>query len=52
VCWNAQSLTSVWSLKGDPRTRRWRQAHLPTILASGLLGQTVAVPWWNGVRYP
>ena len=26
-----------------------RRAHLPIILASGLLDQTVAVPWWNGL---
>jgi hypothetical protein len=25
-----------------------RRAHLPIILASGLLHQTVKVPWWNG----
>jgi hypothetical protein len=25
-----------------------RRAHLPIILASGLLGQTVTVPWWRG----
>jgi len=25
-----------------------RRAHLPIILASGLLDQTVEVPWWNG----
>ncbi len=25
-----------------------RRAHLPIILASGLLDQTVKVPWWNG----
>jgi hypothetical protein len=26
-----------------------RRAHLPVILASGLLNQTVKVPWWNGL---
>jgi len=26
-----------------------RRAHLPVILASGLLDQTVKVPWWNGL---
>ena len=26
-----------------------RRAHLPVILASGLLHQTVKVPWWNGL---
>ena len=25
-----------------------RRAHLPILLASGLLNQAVAVPWWNG----
>jgi hypothetical protein len=25
-----------------------RRAHLPIILASGLLDQTVKVPWWHG----
>ena len=27
-----------------------RRAHLPIIIASGLLDQPVAVPWWNGLR--
>ncbi len=27
-----------------------RRAHLPIVLASGLLDTTVDVPWWNGVR--
>lgn len=26
-----------------------RRAHLPIVLASGLLDQTVKVPWWNGM---
>ena len=26
-----------------------RRAHLPIILASGLMERTVAVPWWNGL---
>jgi len=26
-----------------------RRAHLPVILTSGLLDQTVKVPWWNGL---
>ena len=25
-----------------------RRAHLPILLASGLLEQRVSVPWWNG----
>jgi len=27
-----------------------RRAHLPIVLASGLLDTAVEVPWWNGVR--
>jgi transposase len=27
-----------------------RRAHLPIILSSGLLNQTTAVPWWNGLK--
>lgn len=27
-----------------------RRAHLPIVLASGLLDTTVDVPWWNGMR--
>ena len=26
-----------------------RRAHLPIILASGLMEQPIAVPWWNGL---
>jgi len=26
-----------------------RRAHLPIILASGLVNQPVPVPWWNGL---
>ena len=25
-----------------------RRAHLPTVLASGLIDKTVVVPWWHG----
>ncbi len=25
-----------------------RRAHLPIVLASGLIDKSVAVPWWNG----
>jgi hypothetical protein len=25
-----------------------RRTHLPVILASGLIEQRIAVPWWNG----
>jgi hypothetical protein len=27
-----------------------RRAHVPILLASGLFSETLAVPWWNGVR--
>jgi len=27
-----------------------RRAHLPIVIASGLLDQPVAVPWWNGAK--
>jgi hypothetical protein len=27
-----------------------RRAHLPIVLASGLLDTAVDVPWWNGIR--
>jgi hypothetical protein len=27
-----------------------RRAHLPIILSSGILDQTTAVPWWNGLK--
>jgi hypothetical protein len=27
-----------------------RRAHLPIVLASGLLAETPTVPWWNGAR--
>lgn len=27
-----------------------RRAHLPIVLASGLLDTPVDVPWWNGMR--
>jgi hypothetical protein len=30
--------------------RLHRRAHLPLIIASGLLNTAVAVPWWNGKR--
>jgi hypothetical protein len=26
-----------------------RRAHLPIILASGLMGKPISVPWWNGL---
>ena len=27
-----------------------RRAHLPIVLASGLLDTPVDIPWWNGMR--
>ena len=27
-----------------------RRSHLPIILASGMMDQPVAVPWWNGCK--
>jgi transposase len=32
------------------RVRFHRRAHLPIVLASGLIDKPVAVPWWNGRR--
>ena len=26
-----------------------RRAHLPIVLASGLIDQPISVPWWNGL---
>ncbi len=34
--------------ESEVRVRFYRRAHLPIILASGLIDQPVAVPWWNG----
>jgi hypothetical protein len=33
----------------DVQVRLHRRAHLPIIVASGLLEQRVGVPWWNGL---
>ena len=27
-----------------------RRAHLPIILASGMMDKPIAVPWWNGSK--
>ena len=32
------------------QVRFHRRAHLPIVLASGLLDRPVVVPWWNGMR--
>ena len=34
--------------KTDITVRFHRRAHLPIVLASGLIDKPVAVPWWNG----
>jgi len=34
----------------EVRVRFHRRAHLPILLASGLLANPIAVPWWNGAR--
>jgi len=34
----------------EVRVTLHRRAHLPIVLASGLLAETPAVPWWNGAR--
>jgi hypothetical protein len=33
----------------EVRLRFHRRAHLPIVLASGLIGKPVEVPWWNGL---
>ncbi|HJS74067.1 MAG TPA: hypothetical protein VJ921_07270 [Vicinamibacteria bacterium] len=35
---------------GEVQVRFHRRAHLPIVLASGLLNTPVPVPWWNGWR--
>jgi hypothetical protein len=34
----------------EVQVRSDRRAHLPIVLASGLLDTPVDVPWWNGMR--
>jgi transposase len=34
--------------ENEIRVRFHRRAHLPIVLASGLIDKPVAVPWWNG----
>jgi hypothetical protein len=34
--------------EGEVRVRFHRRAHLPIVLASGILDKPIAVPWWNG----
>jgi hypothetical protein len=33
----------------EVRVRFHRRAHLPIVLASGLIGKSIAVPWWSGL---
>ncbi len=35
--------------KGEVRVQLHRRSHLPIILASGLMDQPLAVPWWEGL---
>ena len=39
----------VHIIEHEIEVRFHRRAHLPIVLASGLLNQPVAVPWWNGI---
>jgi len=32
----------------EVKVRFHRRAHLPIVLASGLIGKSISVPWWNG----
>ena len=34
--------------ESEIKVRFHRRAHLPIVLASGLIDKPVAVPWWNG----
>ena len=36
--------------ENEVRVRFHRRAHLPIVLASGLIDKPIAVPWWNGRR--
>jgi hypothetical protein len=36
--------------ENEVRVRFHRRAHLPIVLASGLIDKPVAVPWWSGLR--
>ena len=36
--------------RGEVRVEFPRRAHLPIVLASGLCGRPVAIPWWEGKR--
>ncbi|HTF74829.1 MAG TPA: transposase [Bradyrhizobium sp.] len=36
--------------ENEIRVRFHRRAHLPIVLASGLIDKPVSVPWWNGRR--
>jgi hypothetical protein len=36
---------------GKVRVHFHRRAHLPILLASGLLAKPIAVTWWDGARF-
>ncbi|MGA6964982.1 MAG: hypothetical protein WBZ51_15385 [Xanthobacteraceae bacterium] len=36
--------------ENEIKVRFHRGAHLPIVLASGLIDKPIAVPWWNGRR--
>jgi hypothetical protein len=36
--------------ENEIKVRFHRCAHLPIVLASGLIDKPIAVPWWNGRR--
>jgi hypothetical protein len=36
--------------ENEIRVRFHRRAHLPIVLASGLIDKPIAVPWWSGRR--
>jgi hypothetical protein len=35
---------------GEVCVRFFRRAHLPIVLASGLIDKPLRVPWWNNAR--
>jgi hypothetical protein len=40
----------VEATEKEVQVRFDRRAHLPIVLASGILDNRVDLPWWNGVR--
>jgi hypothetical protein len=39
----------VTTTENEVRVRFHRRAHLPIVLASGLIVESISVPWWNGL---